>query len=58
LSEVFARLRLNVVGVNTQSKGSLAHMGFTVEVHDGQELQRALQALSEVTGVISADRRW
>ena len=31
LSEVFARLRLNVVGVNTQSRQSLAHMVFTVE---------------------------
>ena len=57
LSEVFAKLRLNVVGVNTQSKGSLAHMVFTVEIRDGSELQRALSSLSEVTGVISAIRR-
>lgn len=57
LSEVFARLRLNVIAVNTQSKRSLAHMGFTVEVHDGPELQRALQALLDVTGVLSATRR-
>ncbi len=57
LSEVFAKLRLNVVGVNTQSKGSLAHMVFTVEIRDGSELQRALSALAEVGGVISAIRR-
>ena len=57
LSEVFARLRLNVIGVNTQSKASLAHMGFTVEIHDGSELQRAILALSDVSGVISAVRR-
>ena len=57
LSEVFAKLRLNVVGVNTQSKGSLAHMVFTVEIRDGSELQRALSSLSEVAGVISAIRR-
>jgi len=57
LSEVFAKLRLNVVGVNTQSKGSLAHMVFTVEIRDGSELQRALSALAEVAGVISAIRR-
>ena len=57
LSEVFARLRVNVIGVNTQSKASLAHMGFTVEIHDGAELQRATGALSEVTGVFSAVRR-
>ena len=57
LSEVFARLRLNVIGVNTQSKASLAHMGFTVEIHDGAELTRAISALSDVAGVISAVRR-
>ncbi len=57
LSEVFARLRLNVVAVNTQSKASIAQMGFTVEVHDGAELTRALTALTEVSGVVSAQRR-
>ena len=56
LSEVFSRLKLNVVAVNTQSKASIANMGFTVEIHDGAELGRALAALSEVTGVISAQR--
>lgn len=57
LSEVFARLRLNVVGVNTQSKQSLAHMVFTVEVRDGEALHRALDALAAVPGVTSAQRR-
>lgn len=57
LSEVFARLRLNVVGVNTQSRQSLAHMVFTVEVRGGESLSRALDALAEVPGVSSAVRR-
>ncbi|MCD8504358.1 MAG: bifunctional (p)ppGpp synthetase/guanosine-3',5'-bis(diphosphate) 3'-pyrophosphohydrolase [Burkholderiaceae bacterium] len=57
LSEVFARLRLNVVGVNTQSKASLAHMVFTVQVTGADVLQRALAALTEVPGVLSAERR-
>ena len=57
LSEVFARLRLNVVAVNTQSKASIAQMGFTVEVHDGAELSRAISALMDVSGVVSAQRR-
>ncbi|CAM4362515.1 GTP pyrophosphokinase [Bordetella tumbae] len=56
LSEVFARLRLNVVGVNTQSRQSLAHMIFTVEVRGGESLNKALAALSEVPGVSSAVR--
>ena len=57
LSEVFARLRLNVIGVNTQSKASLAHMVFTVQVSGADVLQRTLVALAEVTGVLSAQRR-
>lgn len=57
LSEVFARLRLNVVGVNTHSKASMAYMSFTVEIHDGGELQRVLVALRDVAGVLLAERR-
>jgi len=57
LSEVFARLRLNVIGVNTQSKASLAHMVFTVQVSGADVLQRTLVALAEVAGVLSAQRR-
>lgn len=57
LSEVFARLRMNVVGVNTHSKASMAYMSFTVEIRDGGELQRVLAALKEVAGVLIAERR-
>jgi len=56
LSEVFSRLRLRVIGVNTQSRRSLAQMQFTVEVSDGEQLNKALAALNEVPGV-SASRR-
>ncbi len=57
LSEVFARLRLSVIAVNTQSKKSLAHMIFTIKVSDREVMQRGLKALSEVPGVISAQRQ-
>lgn len=57
LSEVFARLRLNVIAVNTQTKASIAYMGFTAEVRDGGDLQQALSALGEVSGVFLARRR-
>lgn len=57
LSEVFARLRLNVVGVNTQSKGSLAHMVFTVQVSGLDAIRGSIAALAEVSGVLSAQRR-
>lgn len=56
LSEVFARLRLNVVGINTQSRRSLAHMVFTVEVRNGEQIRQALSALNDLAGV-SATRR-
>lgn len=51
LSEVFARLRLNVTGINTQSKRSLTRLSFTIEVKDGEQIQRALAALNELNGV-------
>lgn len=57
LSEVFARLRLNVVGVNTLSRQSLARMVFTLEVGNGQQLGKALTALREVSGVIDTVRK-
>ena len=57
LSEVFARLRLNVVAVNTQTKASIAYLAFTVEIRDGTDLQYALTALGEVAGVFMALRR-
>jgi len=57
LSEVFARLRVNVTAVNTQSRRSLAHMVFTAEVRDASESAKALAALAEVAGVVAARRR-
>ena len=51
ISEVFARLRLNVVGVNTLSRRSLSQMTFTIEVANGEQIQRALTALQEIPGV-------
>ncbi|NYT76730.1 bifunctional (p)ppGpp synthetase/guanosine-3',5'-bis(diphosphate) 3'-pyrophosphohydrolase [Alcaligenaceae bacterium] len=54
LSEVFAKLRLKVVGVNTHSRRSLAHMVFTIEVKSGEQISRALAALNELSGVQAA----
>lgn len=54
LSEVFAKLRLKVVGVNTYSRRSLAHMVFTIEVKNGEQISRALAALNELSGVQAA----
>ncbi len=55
ITDVFGRLRLNVIGVNTQSRRSLAHMIFTVEVQNAEQVTRALAALNEIPG-FSASR--
>lgn len=51
LSEVFAKLRINVISINTQSRRSLTHMVFTIEVRSGEQTTRALTALNELAGV-------
>ncbi len=57
ISEVFAREKINVVGVNTVSLRGEAQMQFTVEVEDSGALRRALAQVAEVKGVLSARRR-
>ncbi|HPU52233.1 MAG TPA: TGS domain-containing protein, partial [Burkholderiaceae bacterium] len=57
VSEVFARDRLNVTAVHTQSRSHVAHMQFTVEVQDVAVLNRTLAAIREVGGVFEATRR-
>ncbi len=57
VSEVFAREKINVIGVNTQTQRGEAQMRFTVEVPDVAALRRALSQLGDVPGVISARRR-
>jgi len=56
ISDIFTREKINVIGVNTQSKGGNAHMGFTVEVNNLQQLQRTLGLIHEVEGVVGARR--
>jgi GTP pyrophosphokinase len=61
ISEVFARERVNVTGVNTRSvkdnAGGTAWMTFTVELSDTRRLQQVLRQVAEVPGVRSARRR-
>jgi GTP pyrophosphokinase len=56
ISEILAREKINVIGVNTQSKQGKARMGFTVEVHNLQHLNRTLGLIHEVEGVVAARR--
>ncbi|NEN76299.1 bifunctional (p)ppGpp synthetase/guanosine-3',5'-bis(diphosphate) 3'-pyrophosphohydrolase [Pelistega sp. NLN82] len=56
ISEVFAKMKLNVIGVHTQTKESNAYLNFTVEISNGTQLNKALKTISDVSGVISAHR--
>ena len=57
VSEALAHERVNVVGVNTQSRGNRASMRFTVEVRLSDHLQRVLRAVGDVAGVETVKRR-
>ncbi|MBH2018201.1 MAG: bifunctional (p)ppGpp synthetase/guanosine-3',5'-bis(diphosphate) 3'-pyrophosphohydrolase [Burkholderiales bacterium] len=61
ISEVFAKEKMNVIGVQTQSvkdnRGGTAWMTFTVEVAQSGRLNRVLGIVADVPGVRSARRR-
>jgi len=61
ISEVFAKEKMNVTGVNTQSvkdvRGGTAWMTFTVEVADSARLAQVLAAVARIGGVRSARRK-
>jgi GTP pyrophosphokinase len=57
ISEVFSREKINVTGVNTQSSKGQARMIFTAEIGSTAQLQKALAAIAEVSGVREARRQ-
>jgi GTP pyrophosphokinase len=57
ISEVFSREKINVIGVNTQSAKGQARMTFTAEIGSTAQLQKALLAIMEVSGVQQARRQ-
>jgi GTP pyrophosphokinase len=56
VSEALAREKINVTAVNTQSKQDLAHMRFTMDVANLDQLRRALSVVKDVPGVLRASR--
>jgi GTP pyrophosphokinase len=60
ISELFAKERMNVTAVHTQSskgtQGTLAQMELTVEVDDAMRLQPVLAQIARIAGVRSARR--
>jgi GTP pyrophosphokinase len=61
ISEVFAKEKMNVIGVQSHSvrdsAGKTAHMTFTVEVQEANRLQHVLTQVSRVGGVRKARRK-
>jgi GTP pyrophosphokinase len=57
ISEVFAKEKMNVVGVQTQSVKGTAWMTFTIEITDSHRLNAVLAQVRDVAGVRAARRR-
>jgi GTP pyrophosphokinase len=57
ISEVFAREKMNVIGVQTQTVKGIAWMTFTVELTDARQVARAMAVASDVPGVRSVRRK-
>lgn len=57
ISDTFAREKINVIGVQTQSVKGIAWMTFTVEVPDATRVARLMSAVEDVPGVRRVRRR-
>lgn len=57
ISDVFAREKMNVIGVQTQSVRGVAWMTFTIEVLDARQVARAMAVVGDVAGVRVVRRR-
>lgn len=57
ISDVFAREKMNVIGVQTQSVKGVAWMTFTIEVADARQVARAMAVVGDVSGVREVRRR-
>ena len=57
ISEVLSRERINVTATNTVSRDLSAHMRFTLEVANLDQLRHALSLIREVRGVVGVARR-
>ncbi|NLC24108.1 MAG: bifunctional (p)ppGpp synthetase/guanosine-3',5'-bis(diphosphate) 3'-pyrophosphohydrolase [Oxalobacter sp.] len=56
ISDIFMREKLNVIGVSTQSNKGQARMSFTAEVGSTDSLNKAIQMIREVPGVLDVKR--
>jgi len=57
ISDVFAREKMNVIGVQTQTVRGIAWMTFTIEVSDARQVARAMAVVGDVAGVRMVRRK-
>jgi GTP pyrophosphokinase len=57
ISEVFAREKMNVIGVQSQTVKGIAWMTFTVELTDARHVARAMSVVGDVAGVRTVRRK-
>jgi len=57
VSDLLARDRINVTAVQTQTRGDIASMRFTIEVASRDQALAAMKALRGVAGVLEVSRR-
>ena len=57
ISDVFAREKMNVIGVQTQSVKGVAWMTFTIEISDARQVARAMAVVGDVSGVRAVRRK-
>ena len=57
ISDVFAREKMNVIGVQTQTVKNVAWMTFTIEVTDARQVARAMAVVGDVSGVRMVRRK-
>ena len=56
ISDIFLREKINVIGVATRSAKGQASMSFTGEISSTEQLQRALNVIRDVKGVLEVKR--
>ena len=57
ISDVFAREKMNVIGVQTQTVKGIAWMTFTIEINDARQVARAMSVVGDVAGVRTVRRK-
>jgi GTP pyrophosphokinase len=56
ISDIFTHESINVVAAQTHAKQGKAHMGFTVDITNLEQVNRALALIHDIRGVVSARR--